>query len=56
VALPQDGRTLTPFGPAWLTGGTWGPEGGMAVVSAMLGASFLLARKTEDRKQKTVLK
>jgi membrane protease YdiL (CAAX protease family) len=49
VALPQDGRTLTPFGPAWLTGGTWGPEGGLAVVAAMLVATFLLMQYHNSR-------
>lgn len=49
VALPQDGRTLSRFGPDWLTGGTWGPEGGLAVVAAMLVASFLLMRKHNSR-------
>jgi membrane protease YdiL (CAAX protease family) len=29
-------------GPDWLTGGPWGPEGGLAAVAAMLVATFYL--------------
>jgi membrane protease YdiL (CAAX protease family) len=36
-------------GPAWLTGGSWGPEGGAAVVAAMLLATFLLRKSALKR-------
>lgn len=40
VDLPAPGYRLEWRGPAWLTGGAWGPEGGAAVVAAMLCATF----------------
>lgn len=40
VDLPAPGYRLESRGPAWLTGGAWGPEGGVAVVAAMLVATF----------------
>jgi membrane protease YdiL (CAAX protease family) len=49
VALPHDGRRLSAHGPEWLTGGSWGPEGGLAVVAAMLIASFLVLRNHNSR-------
>ena len=41
IALGTPGYRLTEKGPAWLTGGGWGPEGGAAVVGGMTVASFL---------------
>jgi membrane protease YdiL (CAAX protease family) len=40
VDLPAPGYRLESRGPAWLTGGAWGPEGGAAVVVGMLVATF----------------
>jgi membrane protease YdiL (CAAX protease family) len=56
LALPTPGYRLESAGPDWITGGSWGPEGGVAVIAAMLLASFLMKRKTDDRGQKTVRK
>ena len=42
IDLPAPGYRLVPRGATWLTGGAWGPEGGMAVVAAMTVASFLV--------------
>jgi membrane protease YdiL (CAAX protease family) len=44
LPLPTPGYRLVDLGPAWLTGGTWGPEGGLAAVAGMLVATFLLVR------------
>ena len=43
IALPQPGYRAVSAGPAWLTGGAWGPEAGAAAALGMLGVSFLLA-------------
>ncbi|HVT40817.1 MAG TPA: hypothetical protein VHE78_17390, partial [Gemmatimonadaceae bacterium] len=42
LALPAPGYRAVDAGPAWLTGGAWGPEGGLAAAAGMLGATFLL--------------
>lgn len=42
LALPTPGYRLTDRGPEWLTGGSWGPEGGLAAAAGMLVATFLL--------------
>lgn len=42
LALPTPGYRLVDRGPEWLTGGAWGPEGGVAAAAAMLVATFLL--------------
>jgi len=42
LALPTPGYRLVDRGPAWLTGGEWGPEGGLAAAAGMLVATFLL--------------
>jgi len=42
LALPTPGYRLADHGPAWLTGGEWGPEGGLAAAAGMLVATFLL--------------
>jgi membrane protease YdiL (CAAX protease family) len=44
-SLPAPGYTLQDHGPAWLTGGSWGPEGGVAAALGMLVAIFLLLRR-----------
>ena len=42
LPLPQPGYRLVDHGPAWLTGGSWGPEGGIAAAVGMLVTIFLL--------------
>ncbi|MFI5245505.1 MAG: CPBP family intramembrane glutamic endopeptidase [Gemmatimonadales bacterium] len=44
LPLPTPGYRLEDHGPAWLTGGSWGPEGGLAAAAGMLVATFLLVR------------
>lgn len=44
LPLPTPGYRLVDNGPAWLTGGTWGPEGGLAAAGGMLVATFLVLR------------
>jgi len=45
LALPQPGYRTVSAGPAWLTGGAWGPEAGAAAAAGMLGVSFLVAMR-----------
>ncbi len=42
IALPQPGYRAVSTGPEWLTGGSWGPEAGVAAALGMLVISFLL--------------
>ena len=44
LPLPTPGYRLVDHGPVWLTGGLWGPEGGLAAAMGMLVATFLLVR------------
>ena len=44
LPLPTPGYRLVDHGPAWLTGGAWGPEGGLAAAAGMLVATFLVLR------------
>jgi CAAX protease family protein len=44
LPLPTPGYRLVDRGPEWLTGGPWGPEGGLAAAAGMLVATFLLVR------------
>jgi hypothetical protein len=43
IALPQPYYRAVSAGPAWLTGGDWGPEAGVAAAGGLLVVSFLLA-------------
>ena len=52
LALATPGYRLVPVGADWLTGGSWGPEAGVAVIAAMAGAIVIL-QKTEERREKT---
>jgi membrane protease YdiL (CAAX protease family) len=44
LPLPTPGYRLVDHGPAWLTGGTWGPEGGVAAAAGMLVAALVIVR------------
>ena len=44
LALGSPGYRLADHGPRWLTGGSWGPEGGLAAAAGMLVATFLVVR------------
>jgi membrane protease YdiL (CAAX protease family) len=44
LALQTPGYRMVPTGPDWLTGGAWGPEGGLAVMAALTLATFLLIK------------
>jgi hypothetical protein len=44
LPLPTPVYRLVDHGPEWLTGGAWGPEGGLAAAAGMLVATFLLLR------------
>jgi hypothetical protein len=45
LPLPTPGYRLVDHGPTWLTGGLWGPEGGVAAAVGMLVATFLLVKR-----------
>lgn len=47
VVLPHPGYVLVDHGPGWLTGGSWGPEGGVAASLALGVAIFLLLRRPQ---------
>jgi membrane protease YdiL (CAAX protease family) len=46
LPLPTPGYRLVDNGPTWLTGGTWGPEGGLAAGVGMLIAAWLMTRSS----------
>ncbi len=43
--FPTPDWRLADRGPAWLTGGAWGPEAGAAAALGMVGVTFLYARR-----------
>ncbi|GAC1421632.1 MAG: type II CAAX endopeptidase family protein [Gemmatimonadaceae bacterium] len=53
VSSPNPDYRTIETGPTWLTGGAWGPEGGLAAVAAMFVAIFYLygryLRRTESK-------
>jgi hypothetical protein len=46
LPLGSSDYRLADLGPRWLTGGTWGPEGGVAAAAGMLVATFLLVQRS----------
>lgn len=44
LPVETPGYRLVDHGPEWVTGGAWGPEGGLAAAAGMLVATFLLVR------------
>jgi membrane protease YdiL (CAAX protease family) len=49
LPLPTPGYRLVDHGPEWLTGGPWGPEGGLAAAAGMLVATFLIVRLQDSK-------
>jgi hypothetical protein len=49
LPMPTPGYRLVDHGPVWLTGGEWGPEGGIAAAGGMLLATFLLVKFVPPR-------
>jgi hypothetical protein len=49
LPLPQPGYRLLDHGPVWLTGGSWGPEGGIAAAAGMLVTTFVLVSALKRR-------
>lgn len=45
VDVPRPDYQTIEVGPDWITGGSWGPEGGMAAVIAMLGGLWYMRLK-----------
>ncbi|MDE3055039.1 MAG: CPBP family intramembrane metalloprotease, partial [Gemmatimonadota bacterium] len=46
IPLATPNYQLLDAGPRWLTGGTWGPEGGVAAAAGiMAGLTYLYARR-----------
>jgi uncharacterized protein len=49
ISSPNPGYRTVDAGPDWLTGGKWGPEGGLAAVVAMFIILFYLLARYERR-------
>ena len=50
LPLAKPDYQIVDSGPDWITGGTWGPEGGAAGAAGMLGAlGFLYWRRTRRK-------
>ncbi len=45
LALQTPGYRYVPTGPAWLTGGSWGPEAGVVTVAGFAAATFLYVQR-----------
>lgn len=43
--FPTPGYRVVEVGPDWLTGGSWGPEGGIAALAGMAAATWYLATR-----------
>jgi hypothetical protein len=55
---PVSGMNLSPNllvqearGPAWITGGTFGPEAGLVLLPGLLVGAWILAQYTQERRQ-----
>jgi hypothetical protein len=53
LVLPTPGYRMQSHGPDWLTGGAWGPEGGLAAAAGMLLCTFLLVWRPSARTSTT---
>jgi membrane protease YdiL (CAAX protease family) len=54
LPLDRPDYAIVDNGPDWLTGGTWGPEGGAAGAAGMLGALGYLYWRTRRRTNDTI--
>ena len=50
LTLPTPGYRMESHGPDWLTGGAWGPEGGLAAAAGLLICTFLLVWRPRRRR------
>lgn len=53
LAFQTPGYRFVATGPAWLTGGSWGPEAGVGAVLAFAVASFLYLRRGKNAQAST---
>lgn len=51
LAIQTPGYRFVSSGPAWLTGGTWGPEGGAGTIVSLAAATFLYLRWRAARRE-----
>ena len=55
VRFPYSTYRVDDAGPAWLTGGSWGPEGGAAAAAGMLaGIAVLFAWRRQLSRDRVV--
>jgi hypothetical protein len=52
VDVPRPDYRTIEVGPDWITGGPWGPEGGMAAVITMVAGLWYMRLKAQDSKLK----
>jgi membrane protease YdiL (CAAX protease family) len=51
LQLPVPGYRVVDAGPDWLTGGAWGPEGGVLAIAGMAAVMAVLLRRRLGRKE-----
>ncbi len=54
LSLPTPGYRYESSGPEWLTGGSWGPEGGLAAAASLLALTFLMVWRPWARRSPSV--
>jgi hypothetical protein len=55
VRFPYSSYRVDDAGPAWLTGGSWGPEGGAAAAAGMLaGIAVVFAWRRQLSRDRVV--
>lgn len=53
IVMPMGGYRVVSAGPVWLTGGSWGPEGGVAAMLGMGVASWYIVRRMRREESTT---
>ncbi|MBA3672834.1 MAG: CPBP family intramembrane metalloprotease [Gemmatimonadaceae bacterium] len=48
LRFESPGYSVVTSGPAWIAGGSWGPEGGVVAALGMLGATYFYARRRRE--------